>query len=89
MKPEKENESELIPPTSGPPDFDLSAFREEIDELEISDDQARALLQVLWNIMCTAVDIGWGVDIVQIVLPQLFSHVANDNNAVENGGMDD
>lgn len=87
MKPEKIND--LISPTSGPPEFDLSDFREEIDELNISDVQAQQILQALWQIMYSAAQIGWGVDIVQIMLPQLFSEVANDNDVKKKGSANE
>lgn len=87
MKPEKIND--LIPPASGPPDFDLLDFSGEIQEMEISDAQAEQILQALWPIMYTAAQIGWGVDIVQIMLPQLFSEVANDNDVKKKGSEDE
>lgn len=43
-----------------------------IEDLDLNEDQKNELLQMLWNIMATFVDIGWGVDTVQIMLPELF-----------------
>ncbi|MCB1950003.1 hypothetical protein [Nitrosomonas sp.] len=37
------------------------------------------MLESLWTIMSTLVDIGWGVDTVQILLPDLFAEVAPDS----------
>lgn len=75
----KQKKIVALRPNTDSPEFDLSDFREEIDEMKISDEQAQQILQALWSIMSSVASIGWGVDIVQIVLPQLFGHAANDN----------
>lgn len=83
---------------SGPPSetsalapltFDSEAFREDIAEMELTDEQARELLQTLWNIMCVFVDIGWGVDAVQLMFPDLYKNVACDSNALLDSDKDE
>tara|TARA_B100001989_G_C24501097_1_gene444961 strand:- start:122 stop:445 length:324 start_codon:yes stop_codon:yes gene_type:complete len=62
-----------------PPELDLEEFTQEIQDLELSEDQAKELLQTLWHIMSIFVDIGWGVDTVQIMLPELYKNIALDS----------
>ncbi|MGH1432537.1 MAG: hypothetical protein ACRBB4_15650 [Neptuniibacter sp.] len=92
MKPEKIND--LIPSVNRPPDFELSHFREEIDDMDISDEQAQVILNALWKFMFTFASIAHGEDIVQIFFKQLFGQVANDNKlqtkeTQEKGSMDE
>jgi len=47
-------------------------YRDDLRELSLSKEQEDELLQTLWNIMGIFVDIGWGVDSVQVILPELF-----------------
>ena len=59
--------------------LDPEDFREEIAELELNDEQAHELLQNLWHIMSIFVDMGWGVDTLQLVLPELHKDLAQDS----------
>ena len=67
----------LPPPT-------LNEFREYLDDYELSEEQKNELLQTLWWIMVSFVDIGFGVNSVGRYLPALeeFS-LANGGNALE------
>lgn len=69
--------------------LDHEAFREDIAELELTDEQERELLQTLWNIMCVFVDIGWGVDTVQLLFPDLYKKVACDSDALLDSDKDE
>ena len=59
--------------------IDLEKYRKDLSGFEMTTEQENELLQVLWNIMSIFVDIGWGVDTVQLVLPDLFKEVAPDS----------
>ena len=59
--------------------FNPEDFYEELSELELTQNQANELLQTLWHIMSIFVDIGWGVDAVQIMLPELYKNIALDS----------
>lgn len=59
-----------------------------LNEYDLTEDQQNELLQSLWYIMGTLVDIGWGVDTVQMLLPELFAEVAPDSQKlVESKGI--
>lgn len=53
-------------------------YRHALADLEISPAQQDELLHALWHIISTFVDIGWGVDTVRIVLPELFENAGSD-----------
>ena len=55
------------------------AYRHHLDEFDLTEDQQNELLQSLWYIMSILVDIGWGVDTVQLLLPDIFAEVAPDS----------
>jgi len=58
---------------------DLEEFRPDLAEFGMRRDQEDELLLTLWQIMSAFVDLGWGVDSVQMVFPELteiFSEIA-------------
>lgn len=59
--------------------FEPDDYRHHVDEFDLTEEQQNELLASLWSIMSTLVDIGWGVDTVQILLPDLFTEVAPDS----------
>ena len=54
-------------------------YMAHLDAFDLSDAQKRELLQTLWNIMSILVDIGWGADTVQMLLPDLFEAAGDDS----------
>ncbi len=60
--------------------FNPDDYLADLEAFDLSEAQKRELLQTLWNIMCAFVDIGWGVDTVQHIFPELFA-VDNFNKA--------
>ena len=61
--------------------FDPDDYRADLAELKLTRAQEEELLQTLWTIMSAFVDLGWGVDSVQTVLPglaDLFPETAPD-----------
>lgn len=54
-------------------------YREHLSTFDLSDDQQNELMLILWNIMTTLVDIGWGVDTVQYFLPEIFENSSSDS----------
>ncbi|MCP5275793.1 MAG: hypothetical protein H6936_13275 [Burkholderiales bacterium] len=65
--------------TAAPLKFEPDDYRHHLDEFDLTQEQQNELLESLWMIMSTMVDIGWGVDTVQILLPDLFAEVAPDS----------
>jgi hypothetical protein len=59
--------------------FESDDYRHHVEEFDLTEEQQNELLASLWSIMSTMVDIGWGVDSVQLLLPDLFSEVAPDS----------
>ncbi len=59
--------------------FEPDDYRHHLNEFDLSEEQQNELLQTLWSIMSALVDIGWGVDTVQLLLPDMFAEVAPDS----------
>ena len=53
--------------------FNPDDYRHHITEFDLTLEQQNELLETLWHIMSTMVDIGWGVDNIQLMLPELFN----------------
>ena len=75
--------------------LDPDLYRDALSDLSLSEDQETALLQALWEIMYIFVEIGWGIDSVQQMIPRLLSEnvldtsetIAHDQNAqIGHGG---
>lgn len=59
--------------------FNPDDYREHLGENDLSIEQQNAVLEALWQIMSTMVNIGWGVDTVQMFLPDLFENTGQDS----------
>ena len=57
----------------------LGLYREHLSEFELTEDQQNDMMLVVWNMMNIFVDIGWGVDTVQMFLPELFGKASPDS----------
>ncbi len=55
-----------------PPELDFEEYREDLSSLGMTAEEEDILLETLWDIMRTMVDIGFGMDAVQMVVPALF-----------------
>lgn len=64
---------------AAPLNFEPDDFRHHLNDFDLTKDQQNELLASLWSIMSTLVDIGWGVDTIQLLLPELFKDVALDS----------
>lgn len=82
------NESEICSPITSeqananalqPLHLNPEEYRHALADLDISQAQQDALLYALWHIISTFVDMGWGVDTVRIVLPELFENAGSDS----------
>ena len=64
-------------------DFNLDEYRHHLEEFELTRAQENELLETLWQIMSMMVDIGWGVDNIHLMLPELFNQESdNDKNGL-------
>jgi hypothetical protein len=68
MEPKAQPADTFAAYTSTPP-FDPEKYRCHLDDTELSHEQQVEYLKVLWSIMITFVELGFGVDSVQQVLP--------------------
>ena len=59
--------------------FDPDKYRDGIAELGLTTEQENDMLEALWHIMKTFVEMGWGVDTVQLFLPELFEKPGLDS----------
>lgn len=51
--------------------FDAEEYLAHMSEFDLSEEQARELLATLWNIMAAFVDLGFGVDSIHRIFPEL------------------
>jgi len=65
--------------TTAPLKLEPDDYRHHLDDFDLTEEQQNELLLSLWHIMSTLVDIGWGVDTVQLLLPDIFAKVAPDS----------
>jgi len=63
------------------PAFDPAEYREELKALDISDAEAEEFLAILWDILRSFVEIGFGVDSVSAVLPDAFGVQSKSTSA--------
>lgn len=75
----EKNQDTDKPTSVAPPALNPDDYREELAEFDLTEEQEKELLQTLWHIMSTFVDIGWGVDTVQMFLPGLFENTGADS----------
>lgn len=63
----------LDPPSelSDLPPFDADKYREELNGTDITEEQATEFLRALDFILRSFVDLGWGVDSVQSIFPEM------------------
>ncbi len=70
--------------------LDTSKYRVYlVEESGLSDKQVEELLQTLWQMMQTMVNIGWGLDMLNILLPEIFNHQALSKDTKDKGSNDD
>lgn len=57
-----------FPAYTSPPAFDPDKYRIYLENSELTEDQQREYLEILWSIMMTFVELGFGLDSVQQAL---------------------
>ncbi|HEY0939229.1 MAG TPA: hypothetical protein VGE08_03940 [Steroidobacter sp.] len=66
------------------PPFDAQKYRDELGDLDITEEQATEFLRTLDFILRSFVDLGWGVDSVQKFIPALAEFSSHeDSGAVQ------
>ena len=65
--------------------LDPEEYRDDLAEFDLTEEQQNQLLQTLWDMMSMMVDIGWGVDAVQMLLPHLFENSGADSEKLIEG----
>jgi hypothetical protein len=66
-------------PSSGSFSCDPDSYREDISAFGFTKEQEDEFLETLWHILCTMVDLGWGVESVQYFLPEIFEKAGQDS----------
>jgi hypothetical protein len=64
-------------PMCSSPQFDAAKYRQHLEGFDLTEEQQTELLAILWRILATFVDLGFGVDSVQL-LPALAQASAED-----------
>ena len=54
------------------PDLQADRYKPMLADMDLTDEQADELLRVLWNIMCGFVDLGFGSNSIQRILPSIL-----------------
>jgi|GEM_PF-6628957 len=70
------------PPTLQMPVLNCDDYRDELAEFGLTPEQEEEFLTLLWEIVRTAVDIGFGLDSAQVLIPALTKMAGPDS---ENG----
>lgn len=56
------------------PDLDLGRYKPYLEDSDLSDAEKAEFLSALWSIMVGFVDLGFGVDSVQRLFPEIFEN---------------
>lgn len=72
-----------LPPFDGAGEMDAEKYLSEIRDLEIGENEARELLNALWQIMCAFVELGIKVDICEQILAQTGASATDAEIPVE------
>lgn len=66
------------PIAAAPLQFDPAKYRQHLESFDLTEQQQTELLAILWRILATFVELGFGVDSVQTLLPALAEASAED-----------
>lgn len=64
-------QDEDTPPSSPETGLDLASYQAYLMDMGMSDTQAQEFIQILWHIVATFVDMGWGIEATQSALRQI------------------
>jgi hypothetical protein len=53
--------------------FDVDEYREELKSLDLTPEQEVELLTTIWEMMKCFVELGFGVDSMSLILPDIFN----------------
>lgn len=84
-KPETALDAEFIAP---PLRLNPDDYRQELAAFDMTKEQENEMLEVLWHIMKTMVEIGWGVNNVQYLLPDVFKTACTDSPQTQSTELD-
>jgi hypothetical protein len=56
---------------SGVPPLDVGKWRPYLDDFDITEEQKAEIIRILWNMMITFVDLGFGQESVQRIFPAI------------------
>lgn len=62
-------------------EFNIDDYVDDLNGLDVSEEEAHELLSVLWKIMMTMVDMGWGFDPIHTILPDIFNQACNADSS--------
>lgn len=62
---------------SNVPQLDIKKYQSHIEDFELTEEQQRELLETIWSIMISFVDIGFGVDVVQLLFGDTAPNSSN------------
>jgi hypothetical protein len=66
------------PIAAAPLQFDPTKYRQHLESFDLTEEQQTELLAILWRILATFVELGFGVDSVQTLLPALAEASTED-----------
>ncbi|MAI62879.1 MAG: hypothetical protein CBB87_10440 [Micavibrio sp. TMED27] len=89
--------SSQVLPVVNPPKCDIEKYREHVQEFELTAEEEAELIKNLWLIMAAFVDLGFGVDSIQLLsasdekpgLAPVSKVDGQDKRLKPNGGIHD
>jgi len=60
--------------------LDLNKYRDDLSEYKYTPEQENQMLQAIWDVMTMMVHLGWGIDSVHMLLPELFEKAGADSD---------
>lgn len=62
--------------------FEPDEYRDDMKDFDMSKEKQDEVLECLWHIMGSLVDLGWGVNTIQILLPEIFEKASQDSDTL-------
>ncbi len=94
---DEELNSSQAPPVIEPPKCDIEKYREQVKDFDLTTEEENELIKSIWIIMAAFVDMGFGVDSIQLLstsdlekgLVPASNQNGQDEYLVPNGGIHD
>jgi len=62
--------------------LDMDEYREDLKRLDLTPEQEAELLTTLWEMMKSFVELGFGVDSMHLILPEIFNSTSQTSETM-------